>query len=154
MSQQQTVNVADLDIAQLTEVRKQLEDELTHLTNSFAQLKQAQAKFKSCLENVNEVRPSNKGKTILVPLTNSLYVPGKLSDPDHVIVDIGTGYYVQKTRPQAVKHYADKVEYIRTNVDTLEDTIQKKRENMNYLTGILQQKIQVETQGGPTGKPW
>lgn len=26
MSQQQTVNVADLDIAQLTEVRKQLED--------------------------------------------------------------------------------------------------------------------------------
>ena len=37
-------------------------------------------------------------KTILVPLTNSLYVPGKLSDPDHVIVDIGTGYYVQKVR--------------------------------------------------------
>lgn len=58
-----------------------------------------------------------------------------------------------QTRPQAAKHYADKVEYIRTNVDTLEETIQKKRENMNYLTGILQQKIQVETQGGPTGKP-
>ena len=38
------------------------------------------------------------GKTILVPLTNSLYVPGKLSDPDHVIVDVGTGYYVQKVR--------------------------------------------------------
>ncbi|KAF8197007.1 Prefoldin subunit-domain-containing protein [Pholiota molesta] len=149
---QQTVNVADLDIAQLTEVRKQLEDELTHLTNSFAQLKQAQAKFKACLENVNEVKPENKGKTILVPLTNSLYVPGKLSDPDHVIVDIGTGYYVQKTRTQAVKHYADKIEYIRTNVDTLEETIQKKRDNMNYLTGILQQKIQTETQGGPSGR--
>ena len=36
------------------------------------------------------------GKTILVPLTNSLYVPGKLSDPENVIVDIGTGYYVKK----------------------------------------------------------
>ena len=35
-------------------------------------------------------------KTILVPLTNSLYVPGKLSDPDYVIVDIGTGYFVKK----------------------------------------------------------
>lgn len=35
-------------------------------------------------------------KTILVPLTNSLYVPGKLSDPENVIVDIGTGYYVKK----------------------------------------------------------
>ncbi|KIM44050.1 hypothetical protein M413DRAFT_443110 [Hebeloma cylindrosporum] len=150
MSQQQTVNVADLDIAQLSEVRKQLEDELNHLTNSFAQLKQAQAKFKACLENVTEVKPANKDKTFLVPLTNSLYVPGKLSDTEHVIVDVGTGYYVKKTRAQASKHYADKVDYIRTNSDTLEETIQKKRENMNYLTGILQQKIQEETAGGPS----
>jgi prefoldin alpha subunit len=36
------------------------------------------------------------GKTILVPLTNSLYVPGKLSDPEYVIVDVGTGYFVKK----------------------------------------------------------
>jgi hypothetical protein len=28
-------------------------------------------------------------------LTNSLYVPGKLSDPDHVVVDIGTGYFIK-----------------------------------------------------------
>ena len=35
-------------------------------------------------------------KTILVPLTNSLYVPGKLFDAENVIVDIGTGYFVQK----------------------------------------------------------
>jgi prefoldin alpha subunit len=42
------------------------------------------------------------------------------------------------------------VEYIRRNADTLEETIQKKRENMNYLTGILQQKIQTETAGGPS----
>ena len=33
-----------------------------------------------------------------MPLTNSLYVPGKLSDPDHVIVDVGTGYYIRKVR--------------------------------------------------------
>ena len=38
-------------------------------------------------------------KTILVPLTNSLYVPGKLKDTEHVIVDVGTGYYVKKVRP-------------------------------------------------------
>lgn len=37
-------------------------------------------------------------KTILVPLTNSLYVPGKLNDTEHVIVDVGTGYYVKKVR--------------------------------------------------------
>ncbi|KAF8808936.1 Prefoldin, partial [Phlegmacium glaucopus] len=114
----------DLDIAQLTEVRKQLEDELNHLTYSFAQLKQAQAKFNACIENVNEVKSENKGKMILVPLTNSLYVPGKLSDPEHVIVDVGTGYYVRKTRTQALKHYSTKMDYIRTNLETLEETRQ------------------------------
>ena len=38
------------------------------------------------------------GKKVLVPLTNSLYVGGTLSDPDHVIVDVGTGFYVEKVR--------------------------------------------------------
>lgn len=36
------------------------------------------------------------GKKVLVPLTNSLYVGGTLSDAEHVIVDIGTGFYVEK----------------------------------------------------------
>jgi prefoldin alpha subunit len=41
---------------------------------------------------------STPDNTILVPLTNSLYVPGKLSDLENVIVDVGTGYYVKKVR--------------------------------------------------------
>jgi prefoldin subunit 5 len=36
------------------------------------------------------------GKPILVPLTTSLYVPGTLADPDNVIIDVGTGFYVEK----------------------------------------------------------
>ncbi|KAK2465001.1 hypothetical protein APHAL10511_003077 [Amanita phalloides] len=142
MSQPQTISVTDLDIAQLADVRKQLEEELTHLTNSFAQLKQAQAKFKTCIKNVEEIKPQNKGKTILVPLSNSLYVPGQLCDVDYVIVDVGTGYYVRKTRKQATKHYTDKVGFIQTNLDTLEENIQKKRENLNYLINVMQSKIQ------------
>jgi prefoldin alpha subunit len=36
------------------------------------------------------------GSDIMVPLTSSLYVPGKLVEEKTVIVDIGTGYYVSK----------------------------------------------------------
>ncbi|KAA1473321.1 Prefoldin-domain-containing protein [Dentipellis sp. KUC8613] len=140
--QPQQINIADLDLPQLADIRRQLEEELSHLTNSFAQLKQAQSKFNSCIESAKEVQPANKTKTILVPLTNSLYVPGKLSDADNVIVDVGTGYYVQKTRQQAVKHYESKIDYIKTNLDTLQETIQKKQENMNSLVNIMQAKLQ------------
>lgn len=31
-----------------------------------------------------------------MPLTNSLYVKGNISSPDRVLVDIGTGFYVEK----------------------------------------------------------
>jgi prefoldin alpha subunit len=143
-SQPQQIAVTDLDLPQLSDVKRQLEEESSHLTNSFTQLKQAQAKFKACIENVGEVKPQNKGKTILVPLTSSLYVPGKLSDPDNVIVDVGTGYYVKKTRAQALKHYESKVDYIRKNLETLQDTLQKKQDNLNYLITIMQSKLQAQ----------
>ena len=35
-------------------------------------------------------------KNVLIPLTSSLYVPGKLKTTETVIVDIGTGYFVEK----------------------------------------------------------
>ncbi|KAH0835695.1 Prefoldin subunit-domain-containing protein [Lanmaoa asiatica] len=164
--QPQQINVADLDTQQLADVRRQLEEvnlppfslvhsadseihtctqELNHLTSSFAQLKQAQSKFKSCLENVGEVKPKNAGTTILVPLTNSLYVPGKLSDTEHVIVDVGTGYYSQ-TRAEATKYFKAKVEFIHANLETLSDTIQKKQDNMNYLINVMQAKLQAQAQ--------
>ncbi|TBU38886.1 Prefoldin-domain-containing protein [Dichomitus squalens] len=149
-AQPQQINVTDLDVPQLADVRRQLEEELTHLSNSYAQLRQAQAKFKACIDNVGQVKPENKEKTILVPLTNSLYVPGKLLDVEHVIVDVGTGYYVKKTRPQAMKHYESKVEYIRTNLEALQETIQKKQENMNYLINVLQMKLQQQASGKET----
>ncbi len=41
---------------------------------------------------------NDAGKAILVPLTTSLYVAGALADTDRVIVDVGTGFYVEKVR--------------------------------------------------------
>lgn len=33
-----------------------------------------------------------------MPLTTSLYVPGRLADREKVLVDVGTGFYVEKVR--------------------------------------------------------
>lgn len=32
---------------------------------------------------------------MLVPLTASLYVPGTLDDAEKVLVDVGTGYFIE-----------------------------------------------------------
>lgn len=47
-----TVSLDSLSTQQLTAVKKQLDDEVEHLTTSFAQLQAAQIKFKDCLRCV------------------------------------------------------------------------------------------------------
>lgn len=56
----------------------------------------AQNKFHESGLSLQKITTEVKGETILVPLTGSMYVPGTITDIDHVIIDIGTGYYVQK----------------------------------------------------------
>lgn len=58
----------------------------------------AQGKFVESGESVDKITPKSKGKSILVPLTGSMYVPGTIADTEHVVIDIGTGYYAQKVR--------------------------------------------------------
>lgn len=46
------VSLDQLNAQQLTAVKKQLDEEVEHLTTSFAQLQAAQIKFKDCLRCV------------------------------------------------------------------------------------------------------
>lgn len=38
------------------------------------------------------------------------------------------------------------MEFVQTNLETLSDTIQKKQDNMNYLTNVMQAKVQSQVQ--------
>jgi prefoldin alpha subunit len=91
------VELGSLSGQQLAEIKQQLEKEVEHLGDSFQKLRQAQAKFRECAETVQKTsKKENADQGILVPLTASLYVPGKLADIDTYMVDVGTGYFVEK----------------------------------------------------------
>lgn len=96
-------------------MRRQIEQELEHLSDSYTKLQSARQKFVDCRASVEQtIKPEMDGecelrlccvypvgKDILVPLTYSLYIPGTLDTRDgKVLVDIGTGYYVEKVRWQ------------------------------------------------------
>lgn len=79
------------------QVKKQLDDELEHLNSSFTQLRGAQARFADCVRSLERGISGQKiGQPVLVPLTTSLYVPGRLADTERVLVDAGTGFFVEK----------------------------------------------------------
>ena len=62
----------------------------------------------------------SEGKDVLVPLTGSMYVPGKLTNPGKVVVDIGTGYYVEKNSKDAQDYFNRKVKYVTENMERVQ----------------------------------
>jgi len=153
-------------------VKKQLDEEVQHLSSSHQNLKNAQLKFRECKANVETgVAGSTKGltipvstkgiaivgnasadhltdKPILVPLTSSLYAPGKLADTEHVIVDVGTGFYVEKTTKDAQQFYEGKVEELGKNIKDLENIVNGKANNLRMVEEVLRQKMLSEQQNG------
>ncbi|THV46753.1 hypothetical protein BGAL_0362g00030 [Botrytis galanthina] len=144
----QQIDLTSLTTAQLSQVKKQLDDELEHLTSSFQQLRAAQSKFRECLRSISTgVGKTVEGKPILVPLTTSLYVPGELADTENVIVDVGTGFYVEKNTKDATKFYEAKVEEIGTNLKDLEIIVNNKSNSLRVVEDVLRQKVLSSTPG-------
>ncbi|KAK4057747.1 subunit of tubulin prefoldin [Microbotryomycetes sp. JL221] len=135
------VRLEDLDMRSLAEVRTQLEEELKHLTNAFGELKQAQAKFTSCMEALDTIKPGSQDKKVLIPLTSSLYVPGRISNVETVLVDVGTGYFVEKDTKAAKTLYNSKTLALRSNLEVLQRQIETKQSNYNSASEVLRQKL-------------
>ena len=68
-------------------------------------------------------------------------MPGKLADTEHVIVDVGTGFYVEKKTQDAQKFYEGKVEELGKNMKDLENIVNGKAENLRMVEGVLRQKM-------------
>ncbi|KUJ20584.1 Prefoldin alpha subunit [Mollisia scopiformis] len=138
----QQVDLTSFSTQQLSQFKKQLDDELEHLTNSYTQLRAAQAKFRECIRSIaTGVSSKIDGKTILVPLTTSLYVPGKLADTENVIVDVGTGFYVEKSTKDATKFYEAKVKELEINIKDLEAIVKQKSSNLSMVEDVLRQRV-------------
>ncbi|KAK4035271.1 Prefoldin [Parachaetomium inaequale] len=150
--QGEAVDLGTLSAQQLSAVKKQLDGEVEHLSSSYAQLAAAQAKFKECLRVVKSGSSSfDKTKSILVPLTNSLYVKGQLADPDRVLVDVGTGFYVEKDTKSASDFYEAKVKELAGNIQGLEGIVQAKTNNLRVVEEVLRQKVLAQGQGAGAG---
>ncbi|KAK4245276.1 Prefoldin [Corynascus novoguineensis] len=147
--QGEAVDLGTLSAQQLSAVKKQLDGEVEHLSSSYAQLAAAQAKFKECLRVVKSGSSSlDKDKSVLVPLTNSLYVKGRIADPDRVLVDVGTGFFVEKDTKSAAEFYEAKVKELAGNIQGLEGIVQAKTNNLRVVEEVLRQKVLAQSGSG------
>ncbi|XP_070536909.1 prefoldin subunit 5-like isoform X2 [Ptychodera flava] len=138
------INLVQLPLPQLDHLKNQVEQELEFFSTSLSQLRIGQNKLTEAAESVSKLREDRRGSDILVPLTSSLYVPGKLCDVEKVLIEIGTGYYVEKSLKDAEDYYKRKMEFISVQIEKVANLLQEKAKLKQAVVEVMQMKIQAQ----------
>ncbi|XP_027033612.1 prefoldin subunit 5-like [Tachysurus fulvidraco] len=151
------VNLTELSLPQLEGLKSQLDQETEFLSSSIAQLKVVQTKYVEAKDSLNILRKSNEGKELLVPLTSSMYVPGTLNDVEHVLINVGTGYFVEKNVEDGKDFFKRKIDFLTKQIEKIQPTLQEKYAMKQAVVEVMNMKLQQlhsqqASQSGATSK--
>ncbi|RMZ76470.1 hypothetical protein DV738_g4899, partial [Chaetothyriales sp. CBS 135597] len=148
--QQTSVPLSSLPLPTLSRLQQQLSSELEHLTTSYQRLRAAQARFRDCITAIQKVQ-SAASTTQLIPLTTSLYVPATRAGPVSVsvsgrtvLVDVGTGFYVEKSYDQGVRFYEGKVADLEASLKTVEESVKDKTATLRTIEDAMRREGDVK----------
>jgi len=86
---------AQLSLEDMNRFRNQLSNEVASLSNNMMTLQRTAGHLAAAGQSVEHLMEQKQGMPMLLPLTESLYVPGNLKNVETVTLEIGTGYYVE-----------------------------------------------------------
>mmetsp|Transcript_26811 Transcript_26811/g.37688 ORF Transcript_26811/g.37688 Transcript_26811/m.37688 type:complete len:166 (-) Transcript_26811:1322-1819(-) len=136
-----TTNLDNMPLDQLQQVKQQEEQRLQALTSRYAQLRAAAARIHASQRAVQDLQPATEGQEVMVPLTASLYVPGTLKEPTKLLVELGTGYYCEKSPTQTVDYLGRKLKIVDSNSENVTKVIQVTRQNVDSVGMAMQGKL-------------
>ncbi|OBA21093.1 Prefoldin alpha subunit [Metschnikowia bicuspidata var. bicuspidata NRRL YB-4993] len=139
---QRRIDLSQLEPQQIVEIRKSTEEEIQHFTQSLKALQTAQLKLQDCISTIDNM-DSTDNSALLVPMTSSLYLPGKIKDKGTYLVDIGTGYFAEKSSSEAKLVYQKKHTKLEGDSRKLKEILVQKNEIMNQINMVLR-KIMME----------
>ncbi|AAZ12323.1 prefoldin, putative [Trypanosoma equiperdum] len=155
------INIAQLPLEQLEELRKQLQFEVQNLSAAYESLRGVHSRFVSNREvlgeykKVCEAAASNEQKPqeALVCISSALYVMGEIVPSDRVLVDVGTDYFVEKPMDAAATYFTGRAEAVQENMNSIEQKLRVKQgqlgkvvDTMRARQAQLQQQQQQQAQ--------
>ena len=114
---------------------------MNQLTESLANLQKAVARFHTSGRALEAMAGETEGKDMLVPLTQALYVPGELGDPDQLLVELGTGYYIEKSQAGATELLDRKIGTVSKNAEAINTVVASKQQNYDAIVQMMQVKM-------------
>mmetsp|Transcript_43983 Transcript_43983/g.106074 ORF Transcript_43983/g.106074 Transcript_43983/m.106074 type:complete len:166 (+) Transcript_43983:84-581(+) len=135
------INLDQMSLEELNQVRQQEDSRLQALAGRAAQLRAAAARLNASQSAVSELSPASEGKEVMVPLTESVYVPGKIRDPNKLLVEIGTGFFVEKSSKETSAFLDRKLKLCDSNSENVTKIIQVTQQNLESINVTMQGKM-------------
>ncbi|XP_057963382.1 prefoldin subunit 5 [Malania oleifera] len=130
-----------MSFEQLKALKEQSDLELNVLQDSLTNIRTATSRLDIASNAIRDLSLRPQGKKMLVPLTASLYVPGTLDDADKVLVDVGTGYFIEKTMAEGRDYCERKINLLKSNYDQLLEVASRKKSIADEAGVLLQAKL-------------
>jgi prefoldin alpha subunit len=148
------INIDTMSLDQLNQIKTSQESRLEQLTAQYHQLRAVSARLSTARASVNEAfdtsSSNNEGRQIMIPLTESLYAPGKMVDANKILVELGAGFFVEKSSKDAIKVLERKQKIVDANSENVLAAAEASSRNVEAIKGAMQGKlleIQARQQG-------
>lgn len=121
-------------------LQSDLQREVELISTSLVQLSNAVQRLSASKENASQLSKMKNGKSVMVPLTSAIYVPGHLSNVSKVLVDIGTGFFVEKSPADAERYFSKRATLLKEEQDKSTQIHTQKRQQLEAVSAVLQRK--------------
>lgn len=141
MERSSTLNLSNYGLQELANLKKQHEEDLKSFANSLNSFRYLQRKLdddKIIVGNLS--KRSGDDLEVLIPMSNSLYLPGRLTNSNKYIVDIGTGYLSERNSEQTVAALDHTLKVVRENTEKVMTEIGKRRDIVDQINIEIQKK--------------
>ncbi|OQR72881.1 prefoldin subunit 5-like [Tropilaelaps mercedesae] len=140
-SKPQAVELNQLPLQALSQMKQELDGDIEYMSQSIQTLKVVNDKCVTSEECLSKLGPEAEGRELLVPLSNSVYVPGFLVDADKAIIGIGTGYYIEKNVQEAKEVFKRKEKMVQEQIEKVQRAAQEKVRLRDAVAETMQDKL-------------
>uniref|UniRef100_A0A7S1EUP1 Prefoldin subunit 5 n=1 Tax=Timspurckia oligopyrenoides TaxID=708627 RepID=A0A7S1EUP1_9RHOD len=141
-----SISLGSLSIEQLQQLRQAGQQELEFLNQSVAQLQNAVDRLQSSRSCAMEYSNLQQDNPLMVPLTSSIYVEGVVKNDQKLLVDLGTGYFAERTPEQAAEYFKRRVVTVKEQIEKASSALSQKRQHVEAVTIVLQRKVALSAQ--------
>jgi prefoldin alpha subunit len=135
-----TVPLGNLPIEQLESIEEGMSKDIEMLQRQLALLTDGVQRLQASKEGSEAVAAMKAGAEIMVPLTGSIYVPGAIKDTEAVLVDVGTGYFVEKAPQKAAEYFGRRAAVLKQEGEKTAAMLTEKRQHLEAVAAVLEKK--------------